>query len=82
MVRQLYSLAYNVTDVMDYKNLATALESQIQISVVLIGTVRKPSVVPVVLVKRWGIAPEKSQKTIQATMQRGIRTMLHPSLSR
>ena len=43
-----YSLAYNSTDVMDNDNLATANESQIQISIVLIGTVRKPSVEPIV----------------------------------
>ena len=77
-----YSLANVATDVIDYDNLATALESQIQISIVLIDMVRKPSVEPIVLSKRWGITPEKTQKTIQATTQRGIRTMLHPSLSR
>ena len=38
----LYSLAYNAADVMDNDNLATALEAQIQISIVLIGTVREP----------------------------------------
>ena len=77
-----YSLAYDATDVMDNDNHATTLEAQIQISIVLIGTSRKPSIDPIVLAKRWGIAPEKAQKTIQATTQRGIRTMLHPSLSR
>ena len=35
-----------------------------------------------VLAKQWSFIPEKAQNTIQATMQRGIRTMLHPSLSR
>mgnify|MGYP006186246423 CR=1 FL=1 len=77
-----YSLAYDAADVMDNDNLATALSVQIQISLVLIGMVRKPSVEPIVLAKRWGITPEKAQKTIQATTQRGIRTMLHPLLSR
>ena len=77
-----YSLAYDATDVMDNDNLATALEAQIQISIVLIGMVRKPSIDLIVLAKRWGITPEKAQKTIQATTQRGIRTMLHPLLSR
>ena len=59
-----YSLAYDTADIMDNDNLATALEAQIQISIVLIGTVRKPSIDPIVLVKRWGITPEKAQKTI------------------
>ena len=36
-----YSLAYDAADVMDSDSLATALESQIQISIVLIGMVRK-----------------------------------------
>ena len=36
----LYSLAYNVADVMDNDNLAIALSAQIQFSIALIGTVR------------------------------------------
>ena len=75
-----YSLADDATDVVDDSNLAT--ETQIQISIALIGTIRKLSIDPIVLVKRWGITPEKTQKTIQATTQRWIRTMLHSSLSR
>ena len=66
---------------MDSDNLGIALESQIHISTMLLGTVRKPSVEPIVLAKRWGITPEKAQNPIQATTQRGIRIMLHPSLS-
>ena len=61
-----YSLAY-AADVMDNDNLATALEAQIQISIALMGTVRKPSIDPIVLVKIWGITLEKAQKTIQVT---------------
>ena len=37
-----YSLAYDAADVMDNDNLVTALLAQIQISIVLICTVRKP----------------------------------------
>ena len=77
-----YSLAYDAADVMDNNKLASALEAQIQISIMLIGMVKKPSIDPIVLAKRWCITPDKAQKTIQATMQRGIRTMLHPLLSR
>ena len=47
-----YSWAYDAADVMDNDNLATALSAQIQISIVLIGPVRKPSVEPIVLAKR------------------------------
>ena len=39
-----YSLAYDAADVMDNDNLVTALSAQIQISIALIGMVRKPSV--------------------------------------
>ena len=48
----LYSLAYDVTDVMDDDNLATALLAHIQISIALIGMVIKPSVGPIVLAKQ------------------------------
>ena len=44
-----YSLTYDVADVMDNYNLATALSAQIQISIVQIGTVRKPSIDSLVL---------------------------------
>ena len=47
-----YSLIYDAADVMDNDNLATALSAQIQISIVLISTVRKPSVEPIILAKR------------------------------
>ena len=70
----LHSLAYD--------NLGTALSAKIQISISLIGMDRKSSVEPIVLVKRWDITMEKAKKTIQATTQSGIRTMLHPSLLR
>ena len=77
-----YSLAYNAAYIMDNDNLATALSAQIQISIVLIGMGRKPSVEPIGLAKRWGITPEKAQKTIQATIQQGTWTMLYNLLSR
>ena len=77
-----YLLAYNVADVMDNDNLATALSAMIQISILLIIMVRKPSIEPIVLDMRWGITPEKAWKAIKVTMQRGIRTMLHHLLWR
>ena len=67
---------------MDNDNFLPALSAQIQISIALIGTVREPPEEPTVLAKRWDITPVKAQKTIQATMQRGMRTMLYPSLLR
>ena len=41
-----YSLAYDAADVFDNDGLASAMEAQIQISIALIGTVRKPSIDP------------------------------------
>ena len=78
----LYSLDYDAPDVMDNDNLTFSLEAQIQISIALIGTVKKTSIDTIVLAKRWGITPEKAQKIIWATTQRKIRTMLHPLFSR
>ena len=54
--------AYNAADVMDSNNLAFVLSAKIQISIVLIGTMRKLSTEPIVLAERWGITPEKAQK--------------------
>ena len=51
-----YCLAYDVTDVVDNDNLATVLESQIQISIALISMVRNLSIDLIVLAKqcdRW-----------------------------
>ena len=67
---------------MDNDNLVTALSAQIQINVVLIGTVRKSSVGQNILTKRCNITHEKVQKTIQAKTHRRIRTVVQPSLSR
>ena len=77
-----YSLAYHAAEVMDNDNLATAVLAQIKISIALIGMVIKLLEKPIVLAKRWGITPEKAWKTIQAITQRGILTMLYPSLLR
>ena len=62
-----YSLAYDVTDVMDHDNLVTSLSAQIQINIVL---VRKQSIESIVFAKQWGITPEEAKKTIQTTTQR------------
>ena len=51
---------------MDNNNLVTALSAQIQISVALVGMVRKPWAEPIVLAKRWVITPEKAQKTYKS----------------
>ncbi|MGL4350630.1 MAG: hypothetical protein ACRCT2_08740, partial [Plesiomonas shigelloides] len=41
-----------------------------------------PGITAEKLAKNWGISLERAEKTIKATTQRGVRTVLHPSLSR
>ena len=54
---------------MDDDYFATELSAQIQVSIALIGMVRKPSIDLIVLAKQWVITHEKAQKPIQATIQ-------------
>ena len=67
---------------MNDENLATTLSTQIHISIALIGMTRRISEEPIILVKTCDIPPEKAQKTVKAITQRGIRTLLYPSLLR
>ena len=53
----LHLLAYYVTDIMDDENFVNALPIQIQISIVLIGTVQTPVEENIALAKRWDIIP-------------------------
>ena len=78
----LYPLAYDATDVLDNHNLEIALSAQIQITIAMIGMVRRPSVEPIFLAKIWNSTSEKVQKTIETTVQRRIRTMLYSLLLR
>ena len=50
----MYSLAYEVLDVMDKENFATALTAQIKISVAVVKMVEKPSIEHIILAKQWG----------------------------
>ena len=50
----LYSLACDFVDVKGDNNFATALTTKIQISVAIIGTVRKPAREPISLAKQFG----------------------------
>ena len=40
-----------------------------------------PAITAETLARNWGIGLEKAEKTIRVTTQRGVRTVLHPSLS-
>ena len=48
----------------------------------LFGMVRELSIEPIVLAKQLEITMKKAKKSVQVTSQRGIMTILHPSLSR
>ena len=56
---------------MDNYNLQTALSAQIQMSIVLIGTVRNLPVEPIVLAKRWGTTHEKARRLCKRQHRKG-----------
>ena len=43
---------------------------------------KRPTITPQRLAKNWGIGIALAKKTLAATTQRGVRTVLHPTLSR
>ena len=45
-------------------------------------TAVEPGMSPAKLAKNWGIGLETAKQTLKVTTQRGVRTVLHPSLSR
>ena len=47
-----------------------------------IYSTRKKQVESATLAKRWNIDHNKAKKTVKLTTQRGVRSTLHPSLSR
>eukprot|EP00804_Cyclotella_cryptica_P009101 CCRYP_003177-RA/>CCRYP_003177-RA protein AED:0.23 eAED:0.23 QI:0/0/0/1/1/1/2/0/629 len=77
----------NAIDVTDDENFGLLLESNscVSSSISKFGVAKSKSsqrIDYMTLSKKWGISPEKAKHTIQRTTQRGIRTVLHPSLSR
>ena len=56
----LYSLISDAIDVIDDGNVVTALLAQTQVNILLVGTIRKPSVKPIVLAKQWEITLNKA----------------------
>ena len=59
----------------------TAMEDSITIASVKV-TERRTGIDPVTLARNWGIGLETAKRTVNATTQRGIQTVLHPTLSR
>ena len=87
------SLSCDAADITADDNFGTALESNVMISSATVlkdstnryGNVqsKKGKQVDVAtLAKRWGISPGKAKHTVLKTTQRGVRSTLHPALSR
>ena len=89
------SLQYNTADVHNDDNLGMALEASVQVS--LVKTFLSPetydvcnvhtgkcqgAVDHITLANRWQFSLEKAQNTVRRTTQRGVRTVLHPTLPR
>ena len=75
------SVLRGVSDTLDDKTFLKDMESRVQISSVS-TSVKKPRIDAATLAKKWGIGLEVAQNTIRKTTQRGVRTVLHPTLSR
>ena len=90
------SLQYDTADIMEEPNFVQALEQTVNISLVKVRDMptttyevkqvrsdrRRGEVGFVALANRWGIPLNKAKDTIRCTTQRGVRTTLHPTLSR
>ena len=65
-------------------SLGNALESNVNaISMVGVANSKASKMIDhMSLSRKWGISPAAAKRTVQRTTQRGIRTVLHPSLSR
>lgn len=89
------SLQQVAVDVTDDDNFGLALEANVQVALtrtcdsperynvsrVYTGK-RRGAVDHITLANRWGISIEKAKNTVKRTTQLGVRTVLHPSLSR
>ena len=68
------------------QQLAMALVATVHISSGTISAVktgkRKCVIGPRTLAKNWGIGLDAAQRTVEVTTQKGVRTILHPTLSR
>ncbi len=88
IVNDLQSLTTDLADMTHDCNFHQVLTSHVIVSSVnasLSGHVRLRKAVSIdfmTLAARWMITPEHAKKTVQLTMQRGVRTCLNPMLAR
>ena len=63
------------------RTFVSAMISKVNVSGITSGN-RSDSVDTVTLARKWGIGLPAAKKTLGGTTQRGVRTMIYPSLSR
>ena len=66
----------------DDDSFALMLEQNVAVTISEVTTRPKIALNHLELAKRWGIPPDRAKQTVQMTTQRGIRTILNPTLSR
>jgi hypothetical protein len=89
------SLQYDAADITDNDNFGAALEATQQVMLVRTSVspetydacpvhtgTRQGAVDCVTLAHRWQIPMHKAKNMVQRTTQRGVRTVLHPTISR
>jgi hypothetical protein len=88
ILNELQSLTTDLADLMHDCNFYQVLTSHVIVSSVnvsLSGHVRLRKTAPtdfMTLAGWWMIAPDRAKKTVQQTMQQGVRTCLNPTLTR
>ncbi len=88
ILNELQSLTTDLADLMHDRNFHQVLTAHIVVSSInssLSGHVRSCKSAPIdfmTLAGQWMIAPDHTKKTVQRTMQWGVRTCLNPTLAR
>ena len=82
--RQIFNASASQTDPTHNDGFSAALQATVRVARVssIKSTARKNAVDAEALARKWGIGIASAQRTVRTTTQRGVRTVLHPSLSR
>ena len=72
---------FHLGDAMQYLVLVDADSHEFQVITSITSSIRKPNIEATQLAKTWGIGLETAKHIIKATTQRGLRTILHNTLS-
>ena len=76
-------LLQEVSPVLCDHTFAMNMQDTVQVSSILsLKTLPQDHLNPQTLANNWGIGIETAKRTIKVTMQRGVHTVLHPTLSR